>query len=254
MHKHESKAVPPGAPARETAGARVRNRLLDSAEKLFAERGYFGASVRDITEHAGVRLAAINYHFGTKEALFRGVVLRRAPMLNQERLDLLDAVPKRGASAPRTATIVAAFVRPTLARARENAGWRRYLALVAQVASSRLWVLALVADQFNPVAMAFIRALGATYPRASEQRLQHAYQLLLASTLYASSDNRRLDSLTRGRCRSKDFDALADSVVTFTTAGIVSLCGPRSRRDVGRPHARARARYRARQHPRNHSA
>ena len=45
----------------------IRQRLLDTAEALFAERGFFGVSVRDITEAAGVRNASINYHFETKD-------------------------------------------------------------------------------------------------------------------------------------------------------------------------------------------
>ena len=57
--------------------AALRDRLLDSAEELFAARGYFGVSVRDITEHAGTRLAAVSEQFGGKEALFRAVLVRR---------------------------------------------------------------------------------------------------------------------------------------------------------------------------------
>ena len=70
----------------ETAGDRVRQRILDVAEAQFAERGFFGASVREVTEAAGVRLAAVNYHFETKEELFRSVLLRRAEELGAERL------------------------------------------------------------------------------------------------------------------------------------------------------------------------
>ena len=63
--------------------------ILDSAEALFAERGYFGVSVRDITEHADVRLASVNYHFRTKEKLFREVVTRRAAVVSEDRRKLL---------------------------------------------------------------------------------------------------------------------------------------------------------------------
>ena len=45
----------------------VVEQILDAAESLFADRGYFGVSVREITDAASTRLAAVNYHFGTKE-------------------------------------------------------------------------------------------------------------------------------------------------------------------------------------------
>jgi len=55
----------------------VRNALLDTAEALFAERGLFGVSIRDITDAAGLRNASINYHFESKENLFLAVIDRR---------------------------------------------------------------------------------------------------------------------------------------------------------------------------------
>lgn len=56
----------------------TKDKILDAAEELFAERGYYGVSIRDITRHAGVELALANYHFGPKEDLFRHVIARRA--------------------------------------------------------------------------------------------------------------------------------------------------------------------------------
>src|SRR5512145_2556330 len=55
----------------------TRQRLLDAAEALFARRGLAGTSVREITEAAGANLAAINYHFRSKENLYIEVFLRR---------------------------------------------------------------------------------------------------------------------------------------------------------------------------------
>jgi AcrR family transcriptional regulator len=217
-------------PPEPSAGERVRQRILDGAEELFAERGFFGASVRDITEHAGVRLAAINYHFGTKEELFRDVILRRATVLNAERLRRLEAVSTRGSRDARLQAVVVSFVAPVLSAARADPGFRNYCTLIAQVASSRLWALSLVAGPMNDVARAFTEVLRALFPEAGGRALHHAYQFLLSTTLYAFSDNLRLDSLTKGKLRSGDFDALAGSLVPFVTAGIAALCNSRGRR------------------------
>lgn len=218
----------------------VRERLLDVAEELFAEKGFHGTSVRDITEHAGMRLAAVNYHFGTKEELFRDVMLRRAEDLNRDRLRRLCAIPKSGSVAKRVEAVVRSFVEPVLDRAVESAGFRNYAALVAQVSSSRLWVLLLVADPINAVALEYVKELGHAFPAAGQPALHHAYQLMLSSTLYTFSDNLRLDSLTRGALHSNDFRSLSESLVTFVTAGILAVCrdvraSPRSAQRPGEP-------------------
>jgi AcrR family transcriptional regulator len=211
-------------------GQAARIKLLDSAERLFAERGFFGTSVRDVTTAAGVRLASVNYHFRSKEELFRDVVLRRASVLNQDRLALLErARTLRGSREARLRALVDAFVSPLLVRGREGRGYRDYFALIAQVASSRLWVLGLVAEHFNALASRFIEALGAIYPKASPAAARHAYLFMLGTTLYAFSDNRRIDSLSQGAQRSDDFAAVGEELVRFLVGGIAAQCGAHSR-------------------------
>ena len=70
----------------------TRDRILDVAEQLFMAHGYEGTSLRVITNAAEVNLAAVNYHFGSKEALLREVFRRRLAWLNRERLRALDAL------------------------------------------------------------------------------------------------------------------------------------------------------------------
>ncbi len=210
-------------------GVEARTRILDSAEELFAERGFFGASVRDITDHSGQRLASVNYHFGSKENLFRDVLLRRSEVLQHDRLEMLERVGPRGSQRERTRLVASAYVSPVAVRAREGQGFRNYLGLIAQVGSSRLPVLSLVAHHFNPSAQRFLDAFAAIFPRCSARRLHHAYQFMLAATLYGFSDNRRLESMTGGVLRSDDFEAIARDLIPFITAGVLGLCGSRVR-------------------------
>ena len=67
----------------------TRDKILDTAEVLFAEKGFVTTSVRAITEKAGVNLAALNYHFGSKAGLIEAVFKRRIDPINLERLELL---------------------------------------------------------------------------------------------------------------------------------------------------------------------
>src|SRR5213595_1121734 len=67
----------------------TKDRILDAAESLFMEHGFEATSLRSITAAADVNLAAVNYHFGSKEELFQAVLTRRLDPMNQERLSLL---------------------------------------------------------------------------------------------------------------------------------------------------------------------
>ena len=68
----------------------TKESILDAAEKLFAERGFSGTSLRTITAAARVNLAAVNYHFGSKDALIEAVLARRVRPMNAERVARLD--------------------------------------------------------------------------------------------------------------------------------------------------------------------
>ena len=78
----------------------TRERILDVAEQLFMENGYEATSMRMITGAAGVNLAAVNYHFGSKEALLREVFRRRLAWLNRERIWALDRLEAQANGAP----------------------------------------------------------------------------------------------------------------------------------------------------------
>src|SRR6476661_10749602 len=82
-----------------TPGA-TKDRILDAAEALFMEHGFEATSLRALTAAAGVNLAAVNYHFGSKEELFQSVLTRRLDPMNQERIDLLEKVEREAGGRP----------------------------------------------------------------------------------------------------------------------------------------------------------
>lgn len=208
--------------ARETGRPDTRRRLLDSAEELFADRGYFGVSVREITDHAGARLAAISEQFGGKEGLFRAVVLRRIRPLNHERRDHLAALPARGSRDRRLAAVIDAFTEPMRQRAGDPC-WDNYFRLIAQLANSGHPIRALIADEFNAIAADFIAALQALFPAADEAAIHDAYLHMVAATLHTYSNNLRLDSLSRGRLRAHDTDQRHRALLRFVAGGITRL-------------------------------
>src|SRR5512142_2236986 len=101
------------------AGTKVR--ILDAAEQLFMEHGFEATSLRQLTSAAGVNLAAVNYHFGTKEELFQAVLTRRLDPMNQERIERLERLEREAGGKPITCEkILFAMLIPALRIARDE--------------------------------------------------------------------------------------------------------------------------------------
>ena len=108
-------------PSQADHGAETRTRLLDTAECLFAERGFAGTSVRDITADAGCNLAAVNYHFGGKQNLYREVFRRRLAALREQRLASIRTTHEgMGSLEAVLAAFAGAFFEPLLQRGRSR--------------------------------------------------------------------------------------------------------------------------------------
>ncbi|MGO4750691.1 TetR family transcriptional regulator, partial [Streptomyces sp. 2MCAF27] len=103
--------------------APTRDRLLDAAERLFGEHGFAATSLRTVTVAAEANVAAVNYHFGSKEGLLRAVVERAMAAVNGERLRLLEELRAPGDRQPTVEELVRAFVM-TGARLVERSGER----------------------------------------------------------------------------------------------------------------------------------
>ncbi len=90
----------------------TKERILDVAERLFADFGYKATSLRDITSEAGVNLASVNYHFGSKDALLTALLDRRFEPVNRRRLELLDGLEASANGAVDLPALVRAFLSP----------------------------------------------------------------------------------------------------------------------------------------------
>ena len=100
------------APLNEAEAAATRNLVFVAAERLFALHGFQGVSVRDITAEAGVNLASINYHFGTKDALLFDIFNRRTTELNRLRARMLHEANSTHAGKPPVRAILHALIAP----------------------------------------------------------------------------------------------------------------------------------------------
>lgn len=203
---------------------KTRDKLLDVAEKMFAEHSFDGVSVRDITDEANVRLASVNYHFKTKRNLFMEVVARRATVLNQDRKTALDNIPFAELTPEEGVRAIAhAFIDPMYQRSTQgDEGWKNYCRLIAQQAALR-HSPNITAEFFNPFAMELIAQLKKILPKLGDRQAHYAFQYMMGATIYLFTENERLDTLSEGKYSSHDLDTLCDDLVIFVTAGIMAL-------------------------------
>jgi AcrR family transcriptional regulator len=237
------------APARRPRGPRrargrpTRERILDAAEKLFARRGFHGVSVRDITQDAGVDVALVSYHFGSKQALLDSVLTRRSEVLNAERMRLLHAcIEKARPGLPGLAEVIDAFTHPLLNRSgRGGPGWKAYFGLIAQVNNSTEFGGVIMTKYFDPVVRVFVDTLRQVLPECDARDIYWSYHFLSGALTLTFAETGRIDNLSGGLCRSADLDSVHERLVPFVAAGFRALCAEGAARRAAASRAGAAA-------------
>jgi len=206
---------------------RTRTRILDAAEALFAERGYYGVSLRDITQAAGVQLALASYHFGSKEDLFRHVIARRADDHAAGLQRALEAVIREaGDTPPPLSAILHAFIAPVFERVlRGGEGWANYIRLLAQVSSApqKESFVAPIIESYDPTVKAFIAQIARAMPTLDEEALNWAFYFYQAAIVHILTQAGLVDRQSGGLCQSTDLDRIAAFMIPYFTAGFEQL-------------------------------
>jgi AcrR family transcriptional regulator len=203
----------------------TKDKLMDAAEKLFARKGFYGATLRDITAAAGVDLALVTYHFGGKKQLFVAVIERRGQVLNEERRGRLAAARLIAApGAPSTEAVVDAFLDPILHRLEHaGPGWHNYFSLIAYVNNSPEWGRKLMGKTFDAVVREFIGAVMDSLPGSAPEDIFWGYNFLTGAMTLSLAETGRLDALSDGLCRSDDVAALKARLGPYVAAGLRGL-------------------------------
>lgn len=214
------------AKTKENRRVKRKDRILDAAEALFAKHGFDGVSMRMVAVKAEVDLALASYHFGNKRGLFDAILLRRAGVLNQTRLEALEKCQvEAGDAGPTVEAIIDAYLKPLLAFGyEEDEGWQHYFELVAQVNNSPEWGGQLMTKYFDPLARKFMDALKKALPDSEPQNLYWAYHFLSGALTLTFANTGRIDKLSDGLARSKDMVGAYERMVPFITAGFMQIC------------------------------
>ena len=227
----------------------TKEKILDAAETLFMEHGFEATSLRAITAAAAVNLAAVNYHFGSKEELFQAVLTRRLDPMNQERVALLTRLEREAAPAPLPCDrILSAMFIPALKLARDpERGGKNFLRLLGRAyADPAPFIRRFLAEQYAVMIARFKAAFARALPELPRKELSwrmHFIMGALSYTLAGTDALRLIAELTPAETGNDEL--LLRRLAPFLLAGLQSpvpdLADTAPRRDRGaRRHNRER--------------
>jgi AcrR family transcriptional regulator len=200
----------------------TKERILASAEQLFAEGGVAATSLRRITSRARVNLAAVNYHFGSKDGLVEAVYERRLGPVTRDWIHNIGDIERRyGEQAPPVREVVEAFVLPVARRSRDEArGGRIFMRLLAQGHSeARQYFDKLFSSQYQHVLDRYRQALRRALPELAPETLCWRLQFLLAALTQSFSGGELLD-LVEAAPETRVTERAVDDLVPFLVAGL----------------------------------
>lgn len=205
----------------EQASSKTRQRIMSSAELLFADNGYEGTSLRGIMAHAGVSISLINYHFGTKEGLLRAIFEAKTEEITQQRLKWIEAAAE-SSTAPQLDEMLRGYFLPsfrnTLGRgSRPN----HFMRLVGRIGSDRSEIARdMMREFFDGFQRTFIDALKIALPDCPEEDLYWRLHCLLCILTHTINNPRRIYELSNGRCDFRNVDEAFERLLPFMIGGL----------------------------------
>jgi AcrR family transcriptional regulator len=198
----------------------TKDRILGAAEDLFAQHGFAGTSLRQVTSLAAVNIAAVNYHFGSKENLVNEVFRRRMDGMSAARLEQLAAALEKAPG--QLEPILAAFIEPALALAQDRNGGAAFVRVIARAyAEHNESLRKFLSDHYGHVLREFGKAIAACLPGLDKETLYWRLDFLSGALTYAMSDFgliKRPTDASESAHRSR----AARELIRFAAAGLQS--------------------------------
>src|ERR1017187_343077 len=191
----------------------TKERILDTAERLIGGQGYAATSLRQIIAEAGVNLAAVHYHFGSKEDLLDAVVARKATPLNEARIARLDRVEaEAGGGALEVKKLMESFLIPTAEMASRTP---EFVRLMGQMLAEGM-MPRIVEKHFQGTALRFLTALGRALPDLPEEELWWRIHFMVGAMAHAMC---RAHIFPQVAADASDMVPRMRRLVTFLSAG-----------------------------------
>ena len=203
----------------------LHDRIIDAAEELFARHGYDGASMRSITQKAGVNLAAIHYHLGDKQTLYALVVSRRLRPINETRLAWLEKAEQQadGQVVP-LAQVIEFMARPVFELCEDADHGGRHIARILgrSLAEPLPFTDELLAREFHPAMTRFGQAVRRHVPALSPEEFLWRLSFVIGAMHHSLANLHRMKDLTRGICRNHDHAGALQRFIQFAVAAFTA--------------------------------
>jgi AcrR family transcriptional regulator len=204
----------------------TRTRILDAAEELFMQHGFEATSMRQLTAKAGANLAAVNYHFGSKDALVEAVFRRRLDSMNTARIAELERLEKDAGGRPLSPRqIIGAFIGVSLRMIEDaKSGGRNFIRLLGRTYSDpQKEIRVLIGQLYAPAMERFKAAFERALPQMPREELIWRMHFMFGTLAYtlAATDTVQLIA----GCKPEDrYDArlLEARLTAFLEAGLLA--------------------------------
>lgn len=195
----------------------TKERILVAAEELFARHGFEGASLRQLTSAAGVNLAAVNYHFGSKDRLIEEVFRRRLDALNGRRMAALGRIA--GKAETNLEDVLAAFIKPALDLSHDGNGSLFMRVLARAFAEHDDTLRRFLSENYGHVMRQFTAEFARLLPHLSKEELYWRVDLVTGALTHAMSGFgmiQRKSDVTESSHREQT----AEHLIRFAAAGL----------------------------------
>jgi len=206
------------SPVTVKSASDTKTQILDAAEELFAEFGYAGTTLRAVVRSAGVNIAAVHYHFGSKEELFRAATARLAGPIVAGQLERLAAIPEE---TPTVEAILTAFLAPPLELIGDNSASLKCAQFFGRGRSETAPVQQIAKQEFRESETNFLNALERALPYCSRAELTWKLDLVIAALIRTLTEAFQPHGLLQDRSPESVETAIA-ALVAFLAPGMRS--------------------------------
>lgn len=202
-----------------TPNSDTKEQIISVAERLFAERGFAGTTLRSVVSEASVNLAAVHYHFGSKEELFRAVVARLARPIVEQELALLQQLQKE-TETPSVEAVLTVLIKPNLEiLAQDEETLLIRAQFMGRCRTEPEPIQRIAEDEFAESIKAFLDVLQRVLPEQSRSQLSWKLDLVIATLIRVQAEAGKPHALLRGT-KPEEIQTATEQLVQFLSSGM----------------------------------
>ncbi len=200
----------------------TRDRLLNTAQRLFAEQGFKATSLRQITQEAEANVASVNYHFGSKEEMLNELIKRRVEPVNERRYALLKKYRAEAGGQPiPLEKIFEAFFLPFFQSAAPytDKDTMDLIHIIDRLSEQSTLRQAVYEEHFKTLQITILEALSETLPELETGELHWRFHFALSLMLSSMSTRQRVGNYSKEFCDPEDIEGMVKRLIQFICAG-----------------------------------